>query len=205
MDRAHVADALLHRGYKLRFFFPQVSIRWEMLPELPVKAPCLSINSVHGSMRRPQRIDNFQEGITMSKLLQKLLIASSIVALAGVAQAQGTSGSSDTSSSTSSAVGVSGTGTAPTTSPSSAAPGAAATPLATSDNPANSAANDPYVKRRVEKKAAKEEYKAQKKAAKAEYKAQKKEANAELKASGATAASNNSDLYPNNTANTSGK
>ena len=47
--------------------------------------------------------------------------------------------------------------------------------------------NDPFVRRRMERKEAKADYKAAKTEAKEEYRAAKKEANAELKASGATA------------------
>ena len=41
--------------------------------------------------------------------------------------------------------------------------------------------NDPFVQKRMEDKAAKQEYKAQKKAAKKEYKQEKKQSRAELK------------------------
>ncbi len=94
----------------------------------------------------------------------KMLFAAALMALAGFASAQSSTMPADSSGS------------------SGAAP--AGTSSATT-NPAASGSVDPYVKRREERRQAKEEYKAKKKVAKQAYKKGKKSADADLKASGA--------------------
>ena len=128
--------------------------------------------------------------------LHKILFGSALLALAGVAQAQGSPSTMTTgpaagvaapvpvdnasgSSASGSGSATSGIGAAGTT----AAPIATPAPAGATSTPSAGTSTDPYVQRREARKQAKAEYKDKKRAAKQEYKEDKREANAALKAS----------------------